>query len=579
MMKKRLLILLVAAMTLLMSFATFAEGEMEKKGILVVSFGTSYMDTYTKTIKATEDAIAKAYPEYEVREAFTSSIIRNKIMKRDGVEKLSPEEALMRMKEEGFSEVIVQPLHVITGIEYEEVVDVVNKFNDGSFKKLELGKPLLFNIDEEEGTNDYLDVVMALKPMLSMYKDTAVVYMGHGTHHPANASYEVLERTFKDAGMNNVFVGTVEGYPGLDEVMAEVQEAGYEKVVLLPFMIVAGDHASNDMAGDEEDSWKTGFKMEGFEVEPKLIGLGEIASIQNIYIQNVEKAIEGEGVELKEKEAKYIPESYSPIEGKKALLVVSFGTSYKDTRDLTIEAIEKRIEKVLPWYDVKRAFTSDMIIRNIEKKENVKVNNVDEAFMELIKEGYEEVVVQPTHIMPGHEYTDLVNTFDKYKDVFKTAKIGQPALYHIDLEGNENHYKEVVKALKPQLEGFDDKAVVFMGHGSTHSANSTYALLQRVMNDEGIDNVFVGTVEGYPTLNDVITMVKEKGHDKVVLMPFMIVAGDHASNDMAGDEEDSWKTAFKAEGFEVEVYLHGLGENKDFQKIYIERIYNTLRAE
>lgn len=579
MMKSKALILTILAMTLLMSFASFAEVEMEKKGILVVSFGTSYMDTYTKTIKATEDAIANAYPDYEVREAFTSSIIRKKIMKRDGIEKLSPEEALMKMKEDGFTEVVVQPLHIITGIEYEEVVEVVNKFNDGSFKKLELGKPLLYNIDEEEGTNDYLDVVMALKPMLSMYKDTAVVYMGHGTHHPANASYEVLERTFKDAGMKNVFVGTVEGYPGLDEVINEVKEAGYEKVVLLPFMIVAGDHASNDMAGDEEDSWKTGFKMEGFEVEAKLIGLGEITSIQNIYINNVEKALEGEGTELITKEAKYTPENYNPVEGKKAILVVSFGTSYKDTREVTIEAIEKNIERVLPWYDVKRAFTSDMIIRSIAKKENIKVNNVDEAFLALINEGYEEVIVQPTHIMPGHEYTDLVNTFDKYKDVFKIAKIGQPALYHIDLEADENHYKELSKALKVQLEGFEDKAVVFMGHGSTHPANSTYALMQRVMNDEGIDNVFIGTVEGYPTLNDVIAAVEEKNYDQVVLMPFMIVAGDHANNDMAGDEEDSWKTAFKSAGFEVEVYMHGLGENKDFQKIFVDRIYNTLRAE
>lgn len=568
--------LIVVLMTLVMSFVGFAEEKNEKKGILVVSFGTSYMDTYNKTIKATEDAIAKAYPEYEIRDAFTSSIIINKLKERGNIVKDNPEEALMKMKEEGFTEVIVQPLHVITGIEYEEVVAVVNKFNDGSFEKLELGKPLLYNIDEEEHTNDYADVVEALKPMISMYKDTAVVYMGHGTHHPANASYEVLERTFKDAGMNNVFVGTVEGYPGLDEVIAEVKESGYEKVVLLPFMIVAGDHASNDMAGDEEDSWKTAFKMEGFEVEPKLIGLGELSSIQKIFIGNVEKAINGEGTELIAEEAKYVPEVYNPIEGKKAILVVSFGTSYKDTRDLTIVAIEEKIKKVLPWYDVKRAFTSDMIIRSVAKKEGLKINNVDEAFVELINEGYEEIVVQPTHIMAGHEYNDLLRTFDKYKDVFKDAKIGQPALYHIDLANEENHYIEVAKSLKSQLANFDDKAIVFMGHGSTHPANSTYALMQRVFNDQGVDNVFLGTVEGYPTFDDVIKMVEDKGYDSVVLMPFMIVAGDHANNDMAGDEEDSWKTAFKSAGFEVEVYLHGLGENEDFQNIFVQRIYNTL---
>ncbi|QEK13657.1 sirohydrochlorin cobaltochelatase [Crassaminicella thermophila] len=259
-----------------------------KKGMLVVSFGTSYADTRKVTIDAVEEKIAKAFPDYEVRRAFTSKIIIKKLKERDNIFVDTPEEALSKMKEEGFEEVIVQPLHVIAGAEYDEVLNVVEKYKEKAFKKIVVGKPILYS------PHDYKMAVEALKEQLpKLGKDQAVVLMGHGTHHPANASYPCLQSAIDDEGLN-VFVGTVEGYPEINDVIKKLKAKNIKEVTLMPYMVVAGDHAQNDMAGDEDDSWKSILKKEGFTVNTYLHGLGENTKYQEIYLAHAKAAIEGE---------------------------------------------------------------------------------------------------------------------------------------------------------------------------------------------------------------------------------------------------------------------------------------------
>ncbi|NLX91097.1 MAG: sirohydrochlorin cobaltochelatase [Firmicutes bacterium] len=265
----------------------------DKKGILVISFGTSYADTRKVTIEACEEKIAASFPDYEVRRAFTSSIIIKKLKERDNIQIDTPEEALNKMKDEGFTKVIVQPLHIIPGLEYEEVLAVVNNFR-GSFKELTVGRPVLYGIE------DYKQAVEALKQQLpALDKDHAVVLMGHGTTHPANACYSCLQSVLNDEE-SNVLVGVVEGYPGIDNVIAKLKRNNIKEVTLMPYMLVAGDHAINDMAGDEEDSWKSILEREGFKVNIYLHGLGENNSYQEIYVQRVQDCIDGNPLGIEE---------------------------------------------------------------------------------------------------------------------------------------------------------------------------------------------------------------------------------------------------------------------------------------
>jgi len=264
-----------------------------KKGILVISFGTSYPETRKVTIDACEEKIAESFPDYEVRRAFTSSIIIKKLKERDNIIIDTPEEALSKMKDEGFTKVIVQPLHIIPGYEYEEVLAVVNNFKD-FFEELTVGRPVLYGIE------DYKQAVEALKQQLpALGKDHAVVLMGHGSNHPANACYSCLQSVLNDEELN-VFVGVVEGYPGIDNVIAKLKRNNIKEVTLMPYMLVAGDHAINDMAGDEEDSWKSILEREGFVVNIYLHGLGENIGYQEIYVQRVQDCIDGNPLGIKE---------------------------------------------------------------------------------------------------------------------------------------------------------------------------------------------------------------------------------------------------------------------------------------
>ncbi|CEI74101.1 MULTISPECIES: sirohydrochlorin cobaltochelatase [Romboutsia] len=244
---------------------------------------------------------------------------------------------------------------------------------------------------------------------------------------------------------------------------------------------------------------------------------------------------------------------------KKAVLVVSFGTSYKETREKTIEACENKIKNGLEGYDFFRAFTSNMIIRKLKNRDGIEIENPIQALDRLYEEGYEEVIVQTLHIICGEEFTKLKEQVDSYQDKFKKIILGRPLLTYIE------DYKETVEAIKHQIPQMQkDEAVVFMGHGTFHESHASYPALEYMMRDAGI-NAYVGTVEGYPEIDNVVKRLKEDNIKIVNLMPFMLVAGDHAINDMAGEDEDSWKNILEDFGFKVKIHLQGLGENPYIQ--------------
>ena len=251
--------------------------------------------------------------------------------------------------------------------------------------------------------------------------------------------------------------------------------------------------------------------------------------------------------------------------GDRELLVVSFGTSFNDSRRLTIGGIESAIEAACPDFSVRRGFTSQIIIDHVKSRDNVSIDNVKEALDRAMNNGVKTLVVQPTHLMNGYEYTDLVNELAQYSDAFEQIAVGEPLLT------SDEDFQAVAKAIVDATAEYDDgkTAIVFMGHGTEADSNGVYTQMQSVLKDMGASNYFIGTVEATPSLDDVLKMVQEGDYTRVVLEPLMVVAGDHANNDMAGDEEDSWKSVFTAAGYEVEVVLRGLGEMEDIQKLYV----------
>nr|WP_295609868.1 sirohydrochlorin cobaltochelatase [uncultured Terrisporobacter sp.] len=256
---------------------------------------------------------------------------------------------------------------------------------------------------------------------------------------------------------------------------------------------------------------------------------------------------------------------------KKAILVVSFGTSYHETRKKTIEACENKIKESFKDYDFYRAFTSGMIINKLKKRDNMFIDNPSEALEKLYNAGYQEVVVQSLHIICGDEYNKLKDMVAQYEDKFDKISIGRPLLTYID------DYRETVEAVKKDLDKMDiDEAVVFMGHGTEHESHSSYPAIEYMFRDYGI-NAFVGTVEGYPELEQVIKKLKNRNIKTVDLLPFMLVAGDHAVNDMASDEEDSWKTILEKEGFNVKVHVKGLGENPYIQEKFKNHALDCMK--
>jgi sirohydrochlorin cobaltochelatase len=262
-------------------------GDPTERAILVVSFGTSYNDSREATIGAIERAIAAAYPDDDVRRAFTSQTIIDKLKARDGLEIDNVEQAMERLVADGIGTLVVQPTLVMNGKEYDEMRAAVAPF-EAQFASLKFGQPLLIS------DADYTDLAAAIATETASYAapGTAIVYMGHGTEAASNSAYTQLQDVLTAAGMNDYFVGTVEAEPDLEAVMTAVAAVDASKVVLFPLMIVAGDHATNDMAGDEEGSWKTEFKAKGYEVEPVLKGLGEYPGVQQLFVEHVGAALQ-----------------------------------------------------------------------------------------------------------------------------------------------------------------------------------------------------------------------------------------------------------------------------------------------
>lgn len=254
-----------------------------KNAILVVSFGTSYEETRKKTIDQIERSIQEHYPQSRVYRAWTSGMIRKKVRERDGLRIFDVKEAMAQMADDGIETVVVQPTHVLNGLENDWMIRDVTEWK-GRFRKVTVADPLLTSQE------DFARMVHIIAQEYHPTENEALVLMGHGTSHFANAAYAALDYQFKDMGFPNIHVGTVEGYPELESVLKAVEKQKPQKIILAPLMIVAGDHAVNDLAGDEEDSWKNRFRQAGYEVECVLRGLGESEKVREIFVKHVAKA-------------------------------------------------------------------------------------------------------------------------------------------------------------------------------------------------------------------------------------------------------------------------------------------------
>ncbi len=258
--------------------------------------------------------------------------------------------------------------------------------------------------------------------------------------------------------------------------------------------------------------------------------------------------------------------------GEKELLVISFGTSFNDNRQATIGAIEDAMEEAFPEYSVRRGFTSNIIIDHVFTRDGVKIDDVEEALDRAVENGVKTLVVQPTHLMNGLEYNDLSEAVAAYADSFEQVVMGEPLLT------SDSDYEEVIAAITEDTADYDDgeTAIVFMGHGTEADSNAIYATMQEKLTAAGYANYFVGTVEATPSLDDVVAAVGEGAYKKVVLQPLMIVAGDHANNDMAGDEDGAWKKTFEDAGYEVTCNLKGLGEMERIQGLFVEHAREAM---
>ena len=273
--------------------------------------------------------------------------------------------------------------------------------------------------------------------------------------------------------------------------------------------------------------------------------------------------------------------------GENELLVVSFGTSFNDSRAADIKGIEDALQEAYPDWSVRRAFTAQIIINHVQARDGEKIDNMQQAMDRAVANGVKNLVVQPTHLMHGAEYDEMMEMIDSYRDKFESVAVAEPLLGEVgaDAAAINSDKEAVAKAITAAAvkdAGFDSldaaaaekTAFVFMGHGTSHTAKISYSQMQTTMQTLGYDNVFIGTVEGEPeetACENVIEAVKAAGYTKVVLRPLMVVAGDHANNDMAGADDDSWLSQFKASGAfeEVDTQIAGLGEISDIQQLYI----------
>ena len=273
--------------------------------------------------------------------------------------------------------------------------------------------------------------------------------------------------------------------------------------------------------------------------------------------------------------------------GENELLVVSFGTSFNDSRAEDIKGIEDALAEAFPDWSVRRAFTAQIIINHVQARDDEKIDNMQQALDRAVANGVKNLVVQPTHLMHGAEYDEMVEAIDAYKDKFESVAIAEPMLGEVgdDATVINDDKAAVAQAITDEAvkeAGYDNMeaaaedgtAFVFMGHGTSHTANVTYDQMQTQMDNLGFTNAFIGTVEGEPedtACDEVINKVKDAGFKKVILRPLMVVAGDHANNDMAGDDDDSWKSMFEASGDfdEIDCQIEGLGRIDAVEQLYV----------
>ena len=282
--------------------------------------------------------------------------------------------------------------------------------------------------------------------------------------------------------------------------------------------------------------------------------------------------------------------------GENELLVVSFGTSFNDSRVADISGVEKKLQEAYPDWSVRRAFTAQIIINHVQARDDEKIDNMEQALERAVSNGVKNLVEQPTHLMHGAEYDELVDVVNNYKDKFETVTVAEPLLGEVGSDAaavndDKKNVAEAITAEAVKTAGYDSldaakedgTAFVFMGHGTSHSAKVSYSQMAAQMSELGYENVFIGTVEGEPeetACENVINNVKEAGYKKVVLRPLMVVAGDHANNDMAGDDEDSWKSQFEASGAfdKIDTQIAGLGEIDAIQQIYVDHTKAAIES-
>ena len=261
-----------------------------KDAMVVMSFGTTYKDTRVKTIDATVDAIKTAHPNTKVITAFTSHIIRDRIQQKEGITYPTPEEALAELKKDGYTRVALASLDVIPGMEYNYDAAVYNLYKN-DFKKMTLGTSLMYWMGQENQTDQVIETLKAVQSQFpKLGKEDGLLIMAHGTPDPSNAYYSVIQDRIHTLGMKNVFIYTVEGTPNLEQVIPQLKLHGIKHVTLMPFMMVAGDHANNDMAGKEPDSHKSILEKEGFKVDTYLHGLGENQNIRNLFVERANES-------------------------------------------------------------------------------------------------------------------------------------------------------------------------------------------------------------------------------------------------------------------------------------------------
>ena len=280
--------------------------------------------------------------------------------------------------------------------------------------------------------------------------------------------------------------------------------------------------------------------------------------------------------------------------GEKELLVVSFGTSFNDSRVADIKSVEDALQEANPDWSVRRAFTAQIIINHIQARDGEKIDNMDQALERAVANGVKQLVVQPTHLMHGAEYDEMCAAIDKVRDQFDSVEIAEPLLGEVGddatvINADKEAVAKAVVAAALEESGYETTAAakdagvayVLMGHGTAHVAKVTYSQMATQMAELGYENVFVGTVEGEPeetSCEAVIEAVKNAGYTTVVLRPLMVVAGDHANNDMAGADDDSWNTMFEAAGFTVNCQISGLGRIADVQALYVAHTKAAIDA-